>query len=210
MHPLHEALIAAADGDFPTVDGAVEVLPPDAAGTWAVFEFTGHSFVLADREPTELSARGADGFGGASQPDLLRWLAGPGGVIGSHDAVLVARGTGCGSDVLVERSDLSDHPRVLRSRHHRSDVRVFADDVGLVTLGSGLVGRLELSVELLSAEKYGAGAGTRLISDGLAEVPAGELVWAQVAPGNAASLRSFLRAGFVPIGAETLIDTTRD
>ena len=85
-----------------------------------------------------------------------------------------------------------------------------ADDVGLVTLGSGLVGRLELSVELLSAEKYGAGAGTRLISDGLAEVPAGELVWAQVAPGNAASLRSFLRAGFVPIGAETLIDTTRD
>ena len=30
-------------------------------------------------------------------------------------------------------------------------------------------------------------------------------MWAQVAPGNAASLRAFLRRGFVPIGAEVLI-----
>jgi RimJ/RimL family protein N-acetyltransferase len=39
-------------------------------------------------------------------------------------------------------------------------------------------------------------------------VPAGELIWAQVAPGNAASLRAFLAAGFTAIGAETLILTT--
>jgi len=32
----------------------------------------------------------------------------------------------------------------------------------------------------------------------------GEPLFAQVAPGNAASLRAFLAAGFVPIGAEVL------
>ena len=35
-------------------------------------------------------------------------------------------------------------------------------------------------------------------------VPAGEPLWAQVAPGNAASMRSTLAAGFVPVGAEVL------
>jgi hypothetical protein len=37
-----------------------------------------------------------------------------------------------------------------------------------------------------------------------AVVPEGEPVWAQVAPGNAASMRSTAAAGFVPVGAEVL------
>jgi len=169
----------------------------------AVVEFTGHSFVLTDRDPEEVLRRGADGFGGASQPDLLRWLAGPRGWIGTHDSVLVARGTGGGD--LPERTDLEGHPRVVRSRAHRRGVRVFGDDTGLVTLGDGLVGRLELSVELLDPSAAHRGRGRALIAEGLALVAPGELVWAQVAPGNAASLRAFLRAGFQPIGAETLV-----
>ena len=82
---------------------------------------------------------------------------------------------------------------------------VLGDEQGLVTLGTGLVGRLELSVELLAAATPGTGAGRRLIEAGLAWVPAGAPVWAQVAPGNAASMRAFLHAGFVPIGAEVLL-----
>ena len=35
-------------------------------------------------------------------------------------------------------------------------------------------------------------------------VPAGEHLFAQVAPGNVASLRAFLAAGYRPIGAEVL------
>jgi RimJ/RimL family protein N-acetyltransferase len=35
-------------------------------------------------------------------------------------------------------------------------------------------------------------------------VPAGEPLWAQVAPGNAASLRALAAAGFVPVAAEVL------
>jgi hypothetical protein len=35
-------------------------------------------------------------------------------------------------------------------------------------------------------------------------VPAGELVLSAVAPGNAASLRALLSAGFVPLGSSQL------
>ena len=159
------------------------------------------------RDPsTEVVDRGANGFGGAGQPDLLRWLAGPGGAIGSHDAVLVARGTG-GRTVngLAARDDLDAHPRVVRARRHRRNVRVFGDERGLVTLGHGLVGRLEISVELLGTATASSGAGRELIAAGLDQAPAGAVVWAQVAPGNAASLRAFLGAGFTPVAAEVLI-----
>ncbi len=166
-------------------------------------EFTGHAVVLTDRDAAELDALGADGFGGVSQPDIVRWLAGPTGSIGSHDVVLVAVGTATGGGTLAERSDIEDHPRVVRARRHRRDVRVHGDVRGVVTLGTGLVGRLELSVERNEHALGGAGRG--LIADGLGLVERGRLVWAQIASGNAASLRSFLSCGFRPIGAETLI-----
>lgn len=203
MHQLYEVLIAAAGGSFPCVDGGVEVWAPMHEGHHAVVEFTGHSFVLTDHEPAAVLARdGVDGFGGASQPDVLRWLAGPAGRIGTHDAVLVAPGIGGGR--LSESAAHDDHPRVLRSREHRRDVRIHSDDVGLVTIGRGLVDRLELSVEVIDPAAP-AGSGAHLIAAGRALVPAGEFLFAQVAPGNAASVRAFLRCGFVPIGAETLI-----
>lgn len=208
MHPLLDVLVSAAQGVFPPPSGAVEVLAPDDMGTHAVVEFTGHAFILTDRPADELEARGADGFGGASAPDLKRWLAGPGGRIGSHDAVLATQGSGVSS--LPERTDLTDHPRVQRAAAHRRDVRVYGDQAGFVTLGTGLVGRLEVSVELFDDTSPGRGEGRRLIAQALGLVGAGRLVFAQIAPGNAASLRAFLHCGFVPIGAETLIEPQRN
>lgn len=201
MHPLHQALVDATEGRFPRVDGGVEVHPPADDGQHAVVEFTGHSFVLTDREPAGVIARGADGFGGASHPDVLRWLAGATGWIGSMDVVLVARGTGGGT--LPRRSDLEDHPRVVRSRVHRRNVRVHGDATGVITLGNGLVDRLELSIELFGPQPRGTGRA--LLREALGLVPMGDLVFAQVAPGNAASLRAFLSCGFTPIGSETLV-----
>lgn len=201
VHDLHRILLDAADGRFPAIDGGVDVMAPMAADHHAVVEFTGHSFVLTDREPSAVVERGVDGFGGASQPDVLRWLAGSYGSIGSHDAVLVTRGVGGGS--LSARDDLEGHPRVVRSREHRRGVRVHGDDTGLVTIGRGLVDRLEVSVEAFPGAP--TGSGRRLIRAALALVPAGDVVFAQVAPGNAASLRAFLSCGFAPIGAETLL-----
>jgi hypothetical protein len=169
-------------------------------------EFTGHAFVLTDLvSDAEVLRHGADGFGGASHPDVLRLLAGPDGWIGSHDVVLAARGVGGGQ--LPERDDLDDHPRVVRSRAHRRDVRVHGDGTGLVTIGRGLVGRLEMSVEVVGAPP--PGAGRRLISESLGLVRRGDVVFAQVAPGNAASLRAFLSCGFTPIGAEILLAPQR-
>ena len=103
------------------------------------------------------------------------------------------------------RHDLDDHPRVRRAREHRRDVAVYGDDTGVVILGRGLVGRLEMAVELTDPASGGAGHGRRLIRAGLAAVPPGEAVWAQVSPGNAQSLRAFLACGFVPICSEVLI-----
>lgn len=201
MHPLYEILADAAAGTFPPVDGHVEVLEPVPEDHHAVVEFTGHAVVLTERDPREVVIRGADGFGGATHPDLVRWLAGSDGWIGSHDVVLAARGAGGGS--LAESARHDDHPRVLRSRRHRRDVSVYADETGLLMLGRGLVDRLELSVERFDGAA--PGAGRRLIHEGLRLVEPGTIVWAQVAPGNAASLRAFLACGFRPVGAEILL-----
>jgi hypothetical protein len=205
MHPLRELLEAAADGRFPPPDGLVDVQAPMPGGHHAVVEFTGHAVILTDHEPEDAARRGADGFGGATHPDVVQWLAGPGGWIGSHDVVLVARGTGDGTLPLSSAHD--DHPRVLRSLEHRRDVRVHADRSGIVTIGRGLVDRIEMSIERLPGAK--PGAGRWLIAQGCGAVPPGQLVWAQVAPGNAASLRAFLSCGFTPIGAEILLSPRR-
>jgi len=42
---------------------------------------------------------------------------------------------------------VDDPPRVVRSRSHRRDVHVHGDGTGVVTIGRGLVGRLEVAVE---------------------------------------------------------------
>jgi uncharacterized protein with LGFP repeats len=180
-----------------------------AGGDHVVAEFTGHAYVLTDRDPDELFALGIDAFGGATQPEFLRWLAGVAGSICSHDVVLFARGrrsevATTGRKQLQLRNDLDDHPRVQRARAHRGDVYVYGDERGFVTLGRGVVNRLEVSVELIDAAAN-EGAGRGLISDAISLVAKDELVWAQVAPGNAASLRAFLSCGFTVVGAETLI-----
>jgi L-amino acid N-acyltransferase YncA len=83
-------------------------------------------------------------------------------------------------------------------------VRLLGDERGLVTLSRGLGGLLELSFEV-DADRRGAGLGRSLLRDALAVAPAGEPVLAAVAPGNAASLRALLAAGFTPLGSVQLV-----
>ena len=90
-----------------------------------------------------------------------------------------------------------------RATRYRTDAEVHGDDAGFVVLGRGLVGRRELSVQLL--DPLSGGLGRRLIRAGVAALAPGETCWAQVAPGNAASLRALLACGFVPVGSEVLI-----
>ena len=98
-----------------------------------------------------------------------------------------------------------DHPRVDRALLHRSDVRIWStrDGSGLLTLGRGIAGRWEVSMEVDPACRA-RGLGTSLARSARALVPEGAPLWAQVAPANVASLRAFLAAGYRPVGAEVL------
>jgi len=199
-HPLLDFLTAAAEGTFPPVDGGVTVTRQLTGGWECSVAFTGHAVVATSRSADEVMQHGPDGFGGSMAPDFLRWLAGPAGFIGVIDAMLVARGTG--TSRLAPRADLDDHPRVQYARKYRSDVIVYGDERGLVTIGAGLAGRREMSVE---ASIHNRGWGTALIAEAVGLVPKGELLFAAVSPGNARSLRAFLGHGFTPIGSEVLI-----
>ena len=86
---------------------------------------------------------------------------------------------------------------------HRRPVWATADGAGLLTLGRGVAGRWEVSLEVDPAAR-GRGLGTALARAAPALVPDGEPLWAQVAPANMASLRAFLAAGYRPVGAEVL------
>ncbi|MGW4382252.1 hypothetical protein [Kitasatospora sp. NPDC004531] len=204
-HPLLGYFLDAAQGVFPPVDGGVTVLPALSGGLEASVAFTGHAVVATARPAGEVRAQRPDGFGESMAPAFLRHLAGPDGWIGCLDATLVARGTG-GPARLGPLDDQDDHDRVRHARELRTDVGVYGDARGLVTLARGLAGRTELSVELHRPEEArGPGRGRALIGDALTLVPAGEPVFAAVSPGNARSLRAFLACGFTPIGSEVLL-----
>jgi len=200
---LRDMLLAAAEGRFPAVDGGVTVLGPLPRGLAAVVSFTGHAVIASAVPGDRLLALGADGFGGASQPEVLLAVAGPGGEVGTIDVTLAGRGTGAGSPLRATTA-LDGHPRVQHARRIRDDVRVYADGRGLVTLARGLAGRPELSLEL-TADRQGHGFGRSLLEDALGMLAAGAPVFAGVAPGNARSMRVFLAAGFAVLGSESVI-----
>ena len=92
-------------------------------------------------------------------------------------------------------AQIRDQPRILGY----PDLRRSA----LAVVSRGLGGLTELSFEL-EPQRRGTGSGATLISDALSTIPAGQLVIAAIAPGNAASLRAALTAGFVPLGSTQL------
>ncbi len=253
MHPLLTIMKAAAEGNFPPVDGIVEVMPLfEGSPHIYILELTGHAYVMTDRTQAELKAVGADGFGGVMHPNVLNFLASgghnssthslrgaqgaveehdaqgapktsigqgtnndsrPRAQIGCHDALLVARGTGTpgpGSGgaliegLLPNRIDLDDHPRVGYAKVRRRHVQVYGDHRGLVTLGRGIADRWEISVEVDPANRT-TGNARALINDALSHIPSDQWCFGQVSPGNAASIRAFLAAGWIPIGAEIII-----
>jgi GNAT superfamily N-acetyltransferase len=216
-HPLGRLIDAAAAGQFPEADGSWQRVPPWRPGLEAIVAFTGHAVfaVRPDISDDRLVALGADGYGGAHDPRLISALAGPDGWIDSLDMLLAGRGTGQAGHPprLVSRPDLAAHPRAAFAARIRDQARLLGypdpDRSALVTLSRGLAGRTELSFELEPARR-GRGGGTALVRDALSAVPAGELVVAAVAPGNAASVRALLAAGFAPLGSLQLFRRMRD
>jgi hypothetical protein len=208
-HPLAVMIAGVAEGRFPAPDGGWHRVPPWRDGLEGVVSFTAHS-VLAlgpDVPDSWLEELGADGLGGADHPRLIAALAGPGGWIDCLDMLLASHGTGGDGTGLVERNDLAGHPRAQFAARIRERRRVlgYADRQrsALVVLSTGLAGLTELSFELEPGRR-GGGQAADLIRAALACVPRGELVVAAAAPGNVASVRALLTAGFTPAGSVQL------
>jgi GNAT superfamily N-acetyltransferase len=213
---LADILDQAAEGRYPPTDGGVTILAaqpsPRAAG---VIAFTAHAviFIDADAEwvagllpPGDLSAPLTPAF-----LDVL--CARTGRHAQSTDVLALAtpRPGQPGIDLkpLTASAGGALHPRLARAHRYRDDVRAWQADGGIVMLGRGVGGRWEVAVEV-DPDRQSRGLGRRLARAARHLVPGGAPLWAQIAPGNVASMRAFLAAGYVPAGAEALLIATRD
>jgi GNAT superfamily N-acetyltransferase len=207
-----ELLHAAARGAFPPEDGRTAVVGAAAGAPAAVLSFTAHHVVAADVPADEVLARvdPAD-LKGPLAPGVLVWLAERTGLVaGSLDVVLAwVPERGVSEAVPVREVEPAAHPRVDRARRWRRDLRVFEGDRGMVVLGRGLAGRLELSVEVEPGQRD-RGLARRLVAGALTAAAPQEPVFAQVAAANAASLRALQPAGFAAVGAEVLFGPAED
>ncbi len=206
---LRRILVKAARGRFPPGDLGVDVLGPPPGRSDAVVAFSGHNLVAAAVPPDEVRAHLAgDDPGEPMSPPFLTWLGSRLGTEpGSLDVVLAAFADPAAgaSPHLVPRTDRDGHDRVRRARSYRSALSVYSppDCDDLVIVGRGLAGRLEVSLEVDPARR-GRGIGASLAARARSLAPHGEPIFAQVAPGNVASLRAFLAAGYRPICSEVL------
>lgn len=213
MHPLATILADAASGQFPSPDGEVVVLPSPPGRADALVAFTSHAVLAAD--VSEAAVRRRLPKDDPAAPMSVAFLAWLGKQLGAEPAdidVVLAAQPGWASPKALKltplEGDAAEHERLARAHRFRTDVQAFtdADARGLVVVGRGLADRLEVSIEVFPDHR-GRGLGADLARAALAMVEA-EALFAQVAPGNVASLRTFLAAGYRPIGSEVLFPRT--
>lgn len=212
MTTLADILRGIERGVFPTPDIGLTVVPAPSARESCVIAFTGHIVVAADIDAGWVAERVPPGdLSAPLNPPFLSALEQlTGRRVNGIDAMLLAPAL---TDVreraeaiagLTELTD-HDHPRVERARRYRDEVRVYGDEYGgLVLTGRGLADRLECAIEVPDTAR-GKGHGRRLARAARALVPPDAHIWAQITPGNAASLRTFLAAAYKPTGSEALL-----
>ncbi|HLT60707.1 MAG TPA: GNAT family N-acetyltransferase [Microlunatus sp.] len=204
MTTLADLLARIERGEKLPTEPWLSVVPP--AGNPAVLSFPGRIVIAADLDPAWVFDQIPDGDLSAplNPPFLHACERKLGRRVNSVDALLLAPpASGPPPLALREAADL-DHPRVRRARRYRPRVRIFTVDGGVLVVGQGLAGRWEAAIEVDPAAR-GRGLGRTLAAAARHLVPAGRPVWAQVNPGNAASVRAFLAAGYRPVGAEALL-----
>jgi GNAT superfamily N-acetyltransferase len=204
--PLATLLDEVAAGRLPPPDGGVTILPQPSRRDAGVIAFTAHAVVFADADPGWIRSqlRPGDLAAPLSAHFLHALCVRTGRRAHSVDMLCLAGPLPGAAPVRLAPAAGDGHPRVRRALRFRDDIRVWQADGGIVLLGRGVAGRWEAAVEV-DPGRRGQGLGRLLATASRHLVPGGETVWAQIAPGNAASVRAFLAAGFRPVGAEALL-----
>jgi GNAT superfamily N-acetyltransferase len=207
---LAKLLDEVAHGIFPHADGSTTIVPQPSERDAGVLAFTAHTVVFTDEDPewvrAQLRAVPGDPLGAALSPVFLTALiARTGRLVGTTDILSVAGPLPGPPPLPLSELRNPEHPRVERALIYRDQVRVWvADGGGVLVLGRGVAGRWEVGIEVDAAAR-GRGLGRALALAARHLVPGENPVWAQQAPGNAASVRAFQAAGYRPIGAEALL-----
>jgi GNAT superfamily N-acetyltransferase len=210
MTSLAGILDGIARGEFPPNDMGMTHVPQPSARDAAVLATTGHVIVAADIGAQWLAERYPHGQPGeAFNPPFLGALGtATGRRVNNIDIMLIAAPRPGPPALLLSAVHDHSHPRVRRASRYRNDVTVFTCQGGVLAIGRGLAGRWEVGLEVDPAYR-GKGLGRAMAAAAAHLSPDGAPMWAQVAPGNAASLRAFLAAGYLPVGQEALLVTHR-
>ena len=203
---LAALLDGVAAGRYPPPDGGVTILPQPSPRDCGVIAFTAHSVVFADADPAWVRGQLPPGdLSGPLLPSFLQALCAKTGRRASSTDMLVAAAPLPGPPQLALAPDHPfGHPRAMRAQRCRDDIQVFQTPGGIVLIGRGVAGRWEVAVEVEPGYR-GKGLGRELAAAARHLVPENQPLWAQIAPGNAASVHAFLAAGYRPAGAEVLL-----
>lgn len=206
MDGLPALLSMVEAGKWPSTEPWLSLLHQPDRRTAAVLAFTGHVVVAADVPPAWVRAQLPEGdlCAPLNPPFLSALCARLGRRLNNIDMLAFAAPAPGDPPVRLTLVADKDHPRVRRAHRYRDDVQIWDAEGGVLVLGRGLAGRWEVAVEVDEAARN-AGLGRRLAAAARHLVPDGRPVWAQIAPGNAASVRAFLAAGYHPVGAEALL-----
>jgi GNAT superfamily N-acetyltransferase len=195
-----------AAGKYPPPDGSVTILPQPSRRDAGVIAFTAHSVVFLDLDPAWVRGQLPPGdlSGPLLPPFLQAMCAATGRLVNNIDLLCVAKPRPGSPAIMLTQAMPSGHPRITRALRHRDGVRIWETPGAIVSIGRGVAGRWEVALEVEPGYR-GKGLGRELAVAARHLVPEGTPLWAQIAPGNAASVRAFLAAGFQPVGAEALL-----
>ena len=203
---LSTLLTDAACGRFPPADGGVTIVAQPSERDAGVLAFTAHAVIFTDADPDWVHGQLPPGNLSAplNAAFLTKLAEATDRRVGSIDMLCCAMSLGGPPPLDLVPQPESTHSRVMRALNYRDEVRTWRTDGGIVLIGRGVAGRLETAVEV-DDDRRSQGLGRRLAVAARHLIPDGTVLWAQVAPANAASVRAFLSAGFTPVGAEVLL-----